>query len=71
MKALGPSCGDCARDDRFGHEGNAQKALPLLKDDRGGKRSSKEFAGDGGGADGEVEMGDGGEVLTYMMLGRC
>lgn len=71
MKALGPSCWERASDDRFGQDGKAQNELALPKDaDRRGKRSrlSSEFAGDGGGAAGEVDIGDGGEVLlTYMM----
>lgn len=68
MKALGASSGECASDERFGQDGKAQTGLPSPTDDRRGKRSRRELAGDGGGAAGEVEMGDGGEVLMNMVM---
>jgi len=68
MKALGSSSGECASEERFGQEGKAQMGLPAPRDGRRGKRSRRELAGDGGGAAGEVEMGEGGEVLMYMVM---
>lgn len=71
MKALGSSSGEWAREDRLGQEGNAQRVLwlALVKEElRRGKMSRREFVGEGGGAEGEVDIGEGGELLTNMAV---